>query len=129
MPKHRANLRKALFLHLLLQRLDLALLDFLRENGPRLAHQVGKNPRILAAACTDVGNGRAFAQTQVGEDRAERVRPLLRFVGLGGRSRLGLLLGLVSGMGPKFRVRVRRLLRPAAAQQIQDEVGSLCLLS
>ena len=69
-PKHRANLGEFFLLRLFLQGLNLALPDLLREDRSRLAHQAGKDPGVLAAARTDVGNGRAFAQAEVGEDGA-----------------------------------------------------------
>ena len=50
-------------LRLLLQRLDLALHDLLREDRSRLAHQVGKDPGILAAARTDAACSKSGARS------------------------------------------------------------------
>ena len=100
--KHRANLGESFLLCLFLQRLDLAFPDLLREDGPRLAHQAGKDPGVLAAARTDVGNGRAFAQAQVGDRCLPRDSARsLDLSDLGGGARLGLALGLVRGMGQR----------------------------
>ena len=95
--KDRTNLREVLLLRLLSQGLDPACPNLLREHRPCLAHQAGKNPGILPASRTDVGNDRAFAQTKVGEDLLERFGPPLRVLGFRGGPRRELPLRLIRG--------------------------------
>jgi hypothetical protein len=63
--EHRTNLSKLPIAALFLQFLHLVLNNFLSEYGSSLAHNLGKHPRIPAAARSDIGNNRSFTQAKV----------------------------------------------------------------